>query len=75
VTRLTSVFGPERYRQVPGDALVLFVVTAKGAVELATGDRRRSPRIGETIVALTRTASADDGASSSRTRELPDRPV
>jgi hypothetical protein len=43
-TRLTNVFGPEQYRQIHGDGLVLFVVTAKGAVELASGDRRRSPR-------------------------------
>jgi hypothetical protein len=36
------------------------------------GDRRG---VGETIVALTRTAPADDEASSGSGRELPDQPV
>jgi CPA1 family monovalent cation:H+ antiporter len=51
-TRLTEKFGPDDHAAMYPDALVLFVVDAKGQIELATADRRRKPGSGDTVVAL-----------------------
>lgn len=52
-TKLTSQFGPDDHARTHPDALVLFTVTPKNGIEIASGDNPRTPRPGDTIVALT----------------------
>ncbi len=52
-TRLTEKFGPEDHARVHPDAIPLFVVDAKGQIEITTTESPRRPRVGDTVVTLT----------------------
>ncbi|MGK2957828.1 MAG: cation:proton antiporter [Acidimicrobiales bacterium] len=53
-TRLTERFTLDDHFHTHPDALVLFTVNAKGDIEIASDDNHRTPRTGDTIVAITR---------------------
>ena len=52
-TRLTAKFGPDDYDRVHPDAVRLFLVDAKGRIDITDAATTRQPRAGETVVALT----------------------
>lgn len=53
-TRLTDKFGPADYARVHPDAVPMFVVDARGNIDLVATDAKRRPRVGDTVVALVR---------------------
>lgn len=58
-TPLTDQFGPEEHGRVHPNAVPLFIVDARGSIELAATDVRPRPRAGVTYVALVPPGPAD----------------
>lgn len=69
-TRLTERFSLDDHSRTHPDALVLFTVNTKGGIEIASDDKRRVPRPGDTIVALASTAPPNRAPESGSTTDI-----
>ena len=51
-TRITEEFSFEQFRELYGDAVILFVITEENQLQIVTSQENVAPKVGQTIIAL-----------------------